>query len=77
MMIVNDDSRVINKFETSLTENAGGIIYDRHMFIVQATCFNSSWYLFVSLLNNPDQKISQKRREENILQIVVFKNIFI
>ncbi len=27
--------------ETSLTDNAGVIIYDRHMFIVQATGFIS------------------------------------
>jgi hypothetical protein len=37
MMIVNDDSRVVNKLETSLTDNAGVVIYDRHMFIVEAT----------------------------------------
>jgi hypothetical protein len=37
MMIVNDDSRVINKLETSLTDDEGVIIYDRHMFMVQAT----------------------------------------
>jgi hypothetical protein len=39
IMIVNDESRVVNKFETSLTDNARVIIYDRHMFIVQATGF--------------------------------------
>jgi hypothetical protein len=33
MTIVNDDSRVINKLEASLTD----VIYDYHMFIVQAT----------------------------------------
>ncbi len=32
--IVNDDSRVINKLETPLTDDARVIIYDRHMFIV-------------------------------------------
>jgi hypothetical protein len=37
MMIVNDDSRVINKLEASLIDDARVIIYDRHMFIVQAT----------------------------------------
>ncbi len=36
-MIVNDDSRVINKLEASLIDDAGVVIYDRHMFIVQAT----------------------------------------
>jgi hypothetical protein len=37
MIIINDDSRVINKLEASLIDNARVIIYDRHMFIVQAT----------------------------------------
>ncbi len=37
MMIVNDDSRVINKLEVSLTDDARVTIYDRHTFIVQAT----------------------------------------
>jgi len=39
MTIVNDDSRVINKFETSLTNDARAVIYDHQMFIVQATNF--------------------------------------
>ncbi len=37
MTIVNDYSRVINKLEASLTDDARVVIYDRHMFIVQAT----------------------------------------
>ncbi len=37
MTIVNDNSRVIHKLETSLTDDARVIIYDCHMFIVQAT----------------------------------------
>ena len=37
MMIVNDDSRVVNKLEASFTDDARVVIYDRHMFIVQAT----------------------------------------
>jgi hypothetical protein len=37
MMIVNDNSRVITKLETSITDDTRVIIYDRHMFIVQAT----------------------------------------
>ncbi len=39
--IVNDHSRVINKLETSLTDDARVFIYDRHMFIVQATGLTS------------------------------------
>jgi hypothetical protein len=37
MTIINDDSRVINKLETSLTDNARVVIYYCHMFMVQAT----------------------------------------
>ncbi len=37
MTIVNDDSRVINKLEASLTDDARVVIYDCHRFIVQAT----------------------------------------
>ncbi len=37
MMIVNDNSRVINKLEASLTDDARVVNYDRHMFIVEAT----------------------------------------
>ncbi len=40
MMIVNDDSRVVNKLKTSLTDDARVVIYDCHMFIVQATGAN-------------------------------------
>ncbi len=34
---VNDDSSVVSKLETSLTDDARVVIYDRHMFIVDAT----------------------------------------
>jgi hypothetical protein len=37
MMIVNDDSRVVNKLEVSLTDDARVVFYDCHMFIVHAT----------------------------------------
>ncbi len=37
MMIVNDNSRVVNKLEASLTDDVRVIIYNCHMFIVQAT----------------------------------------
>ncbi len=42
MMIVNDDSRVVNKLEATLTD-ARVVIYDRHMFIVQVTDFMSTF----------------------------------
>ena len=37
MRIVNDDSGVVNKLEASLIDDARVVIYDHHMFIVQAT----------------------------------------
>jgi hypothetical protein len=37
MLIVNDDSWVINRLEASLIDDARLLIYDHHMFIVQAT----------------------------------------
>ncbi len=39
MTIVNEDSRVIHKLEASLIDDARDVIYDCHMFIVQATDF--------------------------------------
>ncbi len=33
---LNNDSSVVNKFETSLTNDARVIIYDRYMFTVKA-----------------------------------------
>ena len=37
MTILNDDARIINKHDASLTDDPRVVIYDRHMFIVQAT----------------------------------------
>ncbi len=37
IMIINDSSSIVNKLETSLTDDTRVVIYDRHMFIVQAT----------------------------------------
>jgi hypothetical protein len=37
MTIVNDGARIINKLDSSLTDEARVFIYDHHMFIVHAT----------------------------------------
>jgi hypothetical protein len=37
IMTINDESSIINKLEISLIDDARVVIYDRHMFIVQAT----------------------------------------
>ncbi len=41
MTIVNDESMMADKLEASLTDDARVVIYDRHMFIVQATGVNA------------------------------------
>jgi hypothetical protein len=45
IMSVNDDSSIVNKIETSLIDDTRVVIYNRHMFIEQATgpkqCVNS------------------------------------
>ncbi len=50
MMIVNDDSRVVNKLETLLTDNARVIIYDHHIITAQATVVNvmKNFFSFVT-----------------------------
>jgi hypothetical protein len=52
--IINDDSSVINKLETSLIDDARVVIYIHHMFIAQATgvcnlimCINISLHFHV------------------------------
>jgi hypothetical protein len=50
MTIVNDDFSVINKLGASLTDDAGVIIYDRDMFIVQATGYRIFFNLSVIIV---------------------------
>jgi hypothetical protein len=38
-MIVNDDSSIVNKLETSLIDDATVIIDDHHIFMVRASVF--------------------------------------
>ncbi len=45
MMIVNDDSSVVSEQSFELIDDARGVIYDRHMFIIQATGANGISYL--------------------------------
>jgi hypothetical protein len=50
MMIVNDDARIVNKLDASFTDDARVVIYDHHMFIVQATSveINEIYYILLS-----------------------------
>jgi hypothetical protein len=45
MTIINDNSRVINKLEASLTDDARAVIYNCHMFIVQAIEHNLNHFM--------------------------------
>jgi hypothetical protein len=49
MMIINGNSRIINKLEASLTDDARLIIYNCHIFIVQAIGFILETSLFIYL----------------------------
>jgi hypothetical protein len=54
MTIVNDDPRVVKKLEASLSDGARVVIYDRHMFIVQATVLpghKACFYKFLEYLH--------------------------
>jgi len=42
MMIVYDASSIVIKWSSRLIDTARGVIYDRHMFIVQATDLSKS-----------------------------------
>ncbi len=48
--IVKDDSRVITRLETSLTDYARVVIYDRHMFIVQATASGNEQHSSIEII---------------------------
>jgi hypothetical protein len=51
MTIINYASSVVNKLEALLTDNARVVIYNRHVFIVQATEVIEEEEGDVSLLN--------------------------
>jgi hypothetical protein len=45
MVIINDDSKIINELEASITDDARVVIHNRHMSIVQATRLQKSQYI--------------------------------
>ncbi len=67
--VVNDDSSVVNKLDTSLIDDARDVIYDCHMFIVQATG------LFISILCHTSWLIVfHRKRFQNAMMIFDYKN---
>jgi hypothetical protein len=84
MKIVNDNSRVVNKLEASITDDDKVIIYDRHMFIVQATGVDilsqpSSLYVYPKSLwkiPNTDETVPKLFvTEKSLSGFVLSKNI--
>ena len=76
MTIVNDDSRVITKLETSLTDDARVIIYDRHMFIVQAAAWVLSMFCNFYLEKNNSTATEDREKISPFLKSLEFKMPF-
>ncbi len=62
--IVNDDSSVINKLQVSLTDYTRVIIYNRNLFIIQATGINDINLFFFT------NKLIQKKQDCLSLQYI-------
>ncbi len=67
--VVNYDSSVINKCVASLSDDARVIIYDRHVFVVQATAF----LLHVLLTIPPEQSSYAVQIENSFYHSNLFK----
>jgi hypothetical protein len=67
MTIVNDDSRVVNKLETSLTDDGTVVIYDRHVFIVQATEYSPKKVLNIMFPIENCSSVIKFKAGQNIL----------
>jgi hypothetical protein len=75
IMIIKDDSGVINKLETSLIDNARVIIYNCHMFIIQATaCSVFAHYqrlLFNVFLLQPLTALTRQTRQARQYELLI------
>jgi uncharacterized protein YtpQ (UPF0354 family) len=65
MTIINDDSRVVTKLETSHTDDARVVIYDCHIFIVHATGLS----IDISVLTWMESKDIQRKNRWHIESI--------
>ncbi len=52
MMIINDDSRIINKLETSVTDNARVVIYKIIIYAHSGSCLHYKPVTIVIYANN-------------------------
>ena len=81
MTIITDDSRVITKLETSLTDNARVVIYDRHMFIEQASVLAPAarWQnaqLTIPKIKGLNPSPGRQRKWRNVLYFKLFKDLW-
>ncbi len=65
-MIIHENSRVISKLETLLTDNARVVIYDRHIFIVQVTDLSPS-ISCVQVTDETDGRLEQVSPEKRVV----------
>ncbi len=65
MMIVNDNSRVFNMLEVSLTDDIRVTIYNRHMFIVPGTEHFKILFLIQTLQIKFNTRTSREGRQGN------------
>ncbi len=67
MMMVNDDSRVVSKLKALLTGDSRVVIYNCHMFIVQAIGLGGDKTGFVVVIS----KISKCDKRMAMMPIIV------
>ncbi len=69
IMIVNYNSTIDDKFGASLTDDARVIMYDRHMFIVQATDYGLQpcGYQILACSRRKHSSLVDREEEENVL----------
>ncbi len=79
MTIVNDDSSIINEQSFYLIDDTRGTIYDRRMFIIQATDQYPSLRIYCQIFVAFPRPSSGSRSEfslSKLLQISVEKTLF-
>jgi hypothetical protein len=80
-MMVNDDSSIVNKLETSLIDDARDVIYDRYMFIVQAAtgevCFSTSQSGLFHFTSQPYCKNCRSAKAKDGIINLILRNYLI
>jgi hypothetical protein len=72
MTIVNDESSVVSEQSFQLIDDARGVIYDRHMFIIQATGLNKPISLLTLVRAKKFYNRCSMRKEKKFLFPPIF-----